>query len=513
MNSAIMTGDQSPRLNRHTMLTLPDTVDIPLYDRSKLKVGIVHLGVGGFHRAHQAVYINELLKTPGAEQWAICGVGLFESNRKLRDILQAQDYLYSVTVRHPTGKVENKIVGSMIDFVLAPDNKQQVINKLTHPDTKIVSLTITEGGYNINPANGDFDDSHPDVRHDIQYPNDPVTAFGYIIAALKIRKDNGLPAFTVQSCDNIQHNGSVTKKMLVSLAKLQQTSMAEWIEENVCFPNAMVDRITPVTSQADIDYIQTTLGVRDLWPITCESFSQWVIEDDFCCDRPNWDAVGAQFVEDVTPYETMKIRLLNAGHSVLGLLGSIHGYYTIDEVVSDKDFATYLRAFMDMEVTPLLEPMNGIDLEAYKDTLIERFSNPNIKDSLVRICSESSAKLPKFLIATIQDNIAAQRDVSLATLVIAAWCLYCDKSCNELGVDIDIQDVMYTELADHAKKTAEDSLSFLKLTAVFGNLINDAAFTTSYSKAIAALYLPSAKIKDVMNTTLRQKITTVAEGM
>ncbi|WP_339721685.1 mannitol dehydrogenase family protein [uncultured Paraglaciecola sp.] len=493
------------QLKQANLANLPSHIDIPRYDRSQLKAGIVHIGVGGFHRAHQAMYINELLQTPGSEQWAICGIGLLENNRSLRDILVKQDYLYSLVVRHPNGQIDNKIIGSMIDFIFAPDNKQKVIDKLANIDTKIVSLTITEGGYNIDPLTGDLDLDNPDIAHDIAHPNDPKTAFGYIAAALKIRKANNSQAFTVQSCDNIQHNGVVTRKMLLSFTAQLDPELSQWIAQYVAFPNAMVDRITPVTTKDDIDYVAQHFGLTDEWPITCESFAQWVIEDNFSDGRPNWDLAGAQFVTDVTPFEKMKIRLLNAGHSVLGLLGSIHGYGTIDETISDKGFSDYLRAFMDLEVTPLLDELDGINLEQYKDTLIERFSNPNIKDSLVRICSESSAKLPKFIIATVHENLAAGRDCSLAALVIATWCLYSDKQVNQQQEAIDIQDVMGDELAEYAHQTTNHKLSFLKLEGLFGDLMSQAAFSQVYADAIEALYSPTSNIKNIMKNTLENK--------
>jgi len=503
---------ENSSLNQSTLANLPDNIDVPTYDRTKLKAGIVHIGVGGFHRAHQAVYINELLKTPGSEDWGICGVGLLENNRGLRDILVKQDYLYSLVVRHPNGKIDNKVIGSMIDFIFAPDNKQAVIDKLAHNDTKVVSLTITEGGYNLNPITGDLDLENESIIHDIANPNDPTTAFGYIAAALQIRKNQGKPAFTIQSCDNIQHNGAVTRKMLLSFTRQQDPELSQWVEENVQFPNAMVDRITPVTTKADIDYVTDTYGVVDEWPITCESFSQWVIEDNFSDGRPNWDLTGAQFVPDVTPFEKMKIRLLNAGHSVLGLLGSIHGYSTIDETVSDKDFAQYLRAFMDLEVTPLLDELDGIDLEEYKDTLIERFSNPNIKDSLARICSETSAKLPKFLIATINENLAKGNNCSLATLVVATWCLYSDKKVNQAAQPLDILDAMHQELSDYAQKTSEDKLAFLRINSLFGDLIEQPDLCEVYTQAIDELYAAQSQIKNIMKNTLDQKLA-IAEKL
>lgn len=492
-------------LNQQCLSTLPSDVDVPRYDRSKLTAGIVHIGVGGFHRAHQAVYINELLKQPGSESWAICGVGLLEANRSLRDVLVKQDYLYSLTVRHPNGQIDHQVIGAMIDFLFAPENKQAVIDRLIHQHTKIVSLTITEGGYNFNPATGEFDYSNPDIIHDMSYPEDPITAFGYLTAALKQRKIKGMKPFTVQSCDNIQHNGDMTRKMLLAFVNKNDTQLGEWIADNVSFPNAMVDRITPVTTKADIDYVASTLGINDQWPITCEAFSQWVIEDNFSDGRPPLDNVGAQFVADVTPFEKMKIRLLNAGHSVLGLLGSIQGFATIDESVSDPLFTGYLRRFMDDEVTPLIEQLEGIDLTQYKDTLIERFANPNIKDSLARICSESSAKLPKFIIASINENIALGRDSSLATLVIAAWCLYSDKRVDQQGQTLAISDQMAPQLHDFASKTAQDPLAFLQLSDLFGDLCHQASFCQDYRQAIAALYAPESEIKTIMQARLDAK--------
>ncbi|WP_351017674.1 mannitol dehydrogenase family protein [Shewanella sp. AC91-MNA-CIBAN-0169] len=492
-------------LNLQSLSTLPANVDVPKYDRSQLTAGIVHIGVGGFHRAHQAMYINELLKQPGSESWAICGVGLLEANRSLRDVLVKQDYLYSLTVRHPNGQIDHQVMGSMIDFLFAPENKQQVIDKLIHSDTKIVSLTITEGGYNFNPATGEFDFNNPDIIHDMANPNDPITAFGYLTAALKQRKAKGMKPFTIQSCDNIQHNGDMTRKMLLAFVNKNDADLGQWIETNVAFPNAMVDRITPVTTKADIEYVANTLHINDEWPITCEAFTQWVIEDNFSDGRPALDTVGAQFVSDVTPFEKMKIRLLNAGHSVLGLLGSIHGFATIDESVSDPLFATYLRKFMDDEVTPLIEQLEGIDLTQYKDTLIERFSNPNIKDSLARICLESSAKLPKFIIASINENIELGRDTSLATLVIATWCLYSDKRVDQQGQALDINDQMSAQLHEFASRTAQDPLAFLQLTDLFGDLNNQASFCKDYRQAITALYAPGSDIKSIMQARLQAK--------
>jgi mannitol 2-dehydrogenase len=476
------------QLKQENLYRLADEIARPSYDRSKVKAGIVHIGVGGFHRSHQAYYTDALLSDSDASDWGICGVGLRDADRKIGDILKTQDYLYTLIVKHPQGTVETCVIGSLIDFMLACDDPGAVIDRMASADTKIVSLTITEGGYNFNAATGEFDFDNPDVRHDLEHPSSPKTVFGYLTAALKKRRALGLPAVTVQSCDNIQHNGNMTRKMLLAFAHKQDADLARWIESEVCFPNAMVDRITPVTTPEDIAYLRSAMGLEDQWPVTCEPFTQWVIEDDFSNGRPAWERVGAQFVPDVTPYEKMKIRLLNAGHSVLGMLGSIHGHKTIDGCMADPLFAAYVRRFMDVEATPVLDPVAGVDLEAYKDSLIERFGNPNIKDSVARICLESSAKLPVFLVPTITENLERGGSIKFAALVVAAWCFYSDKGVDRHGARLDIVDAMKDELHQAAKGTSDDTLSFLKLEPIFGDLIGDETFTAVYSEMIEALY-------------------------
>ncbi len=476
------------RLNQKNLAQLPESVVRPTYDRDNLTAGIMHIGVGGFHRSHEAYYTDELLAKTGATDWGICGVGLREADRKIADILKHQDYLYTLIVKHPDGKIENRVIGSIVDFMLGCDNPEAVTDRMADESTRIVSLTITEGGYNFNPATGEFDFKNPDVKHDLAHPESPKMVFGFLTEALRKRRAAGRAAFTIQSCDNIQHNGDMTRKMLLAFAQKQDPELATWIESEVCFPNAMVDRITPVTTPADIETLEAETGIKDEWPVTCEPFCQWVIEDKFSDSRPEWETVGAQFVPDVTPYETMKIRLLNAGHSVLGLLGSIHGHETIDGCVSDPLFATYLRRFMDFEATPVLDSVEGIDLDAYKDSLIERFGNPNIKDNLARICLESSSKLPKFLIPTITENLAKGGSIEYATLVIAAWCYYSDKGVSKDGVKLDIVDDMKEELHKAAAGTSRNKLSFLKVKSVFGDLANNKAFTTEYTKMVDALY-------------------------
>ncbi len=475
------------QLNQENLPSFPAEIAKPIYDRSKVTAGIVHIGVGGFHRSHEAFYTDALMQGD-AFDWGICGVGLREADRKICGVLKKQDFLYTLIVKHPGGKIENRVIGSLVEFMMGCDDPEAVIDQMASPQTRIVSLTITEGGYNVDPATGEFDMSNPDAQHDLENALRPRLVFGYLTAALRKRKDKGLPAFTVQSCDNIQHNGNLTRKMVLGFAHKQDPELADWMESEVCFPNAMVDRITPVTTAADIEYLENEMGLRDEWPVTCEPFTQWVIEDNFSNGRPAWEKVGAQFVPDVTPYEKMKLRLLNAGHSVLGILGSIQGYETIDECVSDDLFAMYLRKFMDAEATPVLDAVEGIDLNAYKDTLIERFKNPNIKDKLARICLESSSKLPVFLIPTIKENLERGGSVKHAALVLAAWCLYSDKGADKHSKKLEIVDEMKEALHQAAKSTPNDTLAFLKVTPVFGDLIANEQFAEAYSEMIGRLY-------------------------
>jgi len=481
---------------------IADRIAIPKYDRKSLKKGIVHIGVGAFHRAHQAYYMHLLHEKGAAADWGICGVGIRKNDLKIQKILHKQDHLYTLIIRHPNGNIENQIIGGIVDFIVGLDHPNSVIDRLAKPETRIVSLTITEGGYNYDTATGEFNFSNPAVMYDLEHPNEPKTVFGYLTAALNKRRESGVAAFTVMSCDNIEHNGSMMRKMLLSFAERQDQALAEWIAKEVSFPNTMVDRITPVTTKDDVDYLREEHGVLDAWPVTCEPFIQWVIEDKFSNGRPNFELVGAQFVTDVAPYEKMKLRLLNAGHSVIGILGALQGYETIDACMGDQTFAAFMRAFMDIEASPVLDAVPGIDLTAYKDSLEIRFSNPNLKDAVSRICSESSAKLPKFLIPTLQENLASGGSIEYATLVLAAWCYYSDKAIDKNGKTIVRIDSLSDELNHAAKNTTGNTLAFVQKKSIFGTLINNPRFVSLYSKFVTKIYADSNvknHMKEIMN--------------
>lgn len=475
-------------LNQTNVSKIAEQIPSPTYDRLQLKTGIVHIGVGGFHRSHQAYYIHQLLEKHGVTDWAICGVGLREADRNMADVLKNQDGLYTLVTQHPNGKVESEVIGSITEYLLAVDNPPLVIDKMAHVDTKIVSLTITEGGYNFNPNTGEFDFKNPAIQHDLTHLDEPKTVYGYLMAALRKRYANGLPPFTILSCDNIQHNGDMLRKMLLAFAQKQDIKIADWIAKEVGFPNTMVDRITPVTTPKVTNYLKTTHQIIDEWCVVCEPFIQWVVEDDFSNGRPPLEKLGVQFVPDVTPYEKMKIRLLNAGHSVLGITGAIHGHATIDTCMEDTIFAKFMRQFMDTEVTPILGKIEGVNIEEYKDSLEERFANPNIKDNVSRICSESAAKLPKFLIPTLRENLEKGGNIKYATFLLAAWCYYSDKGIKENGEPLEIIDAQKEGLHQAAKQTEKDWTSFLNQAEIFENLNKNERFTKEYTSIVQAIY-------------------------
>lgn len=471
------------KLNQANIGSISSEVKVPTYDRSKVNPSIVHIGIGGFHRAHQAYY-TDLLLEQGKGNDGICGIGLLKHDKKIVDIMKEQDCLYTLMIKEFDGSVKAKVIGSIVDVIFAPENQMAVVKKMASPETKIISLTITEGGYNLNEMTGKFDLNNPDVIWDLKNPTKPTTVFGFLTQALEMRRKNDVMGCTIQSCDNIQGNGDVCRKMLCSFIEQYDSTLLEWVNANVSFPNSMVDRITPVTSPADIELLENNLGISDAWPVVCEAFIQWVVEDDFVGGRPKWEAVGAQFVGNVEPFENMKLRLLNAGHSVLGILGALHGYNTIDEAASDDVFQDFLKAFMDEEAGPVLNDLEGMDVEAYKRSLIERFQNKYIKDQVSRICLESSAKIPKFLLSTVRGQLAqmpAIAHIDRAAFVVAAWSKY-NEGINEKNGTYDIIDAMSEVLKNAAKAAKNDPIAFLKVENVFGDLVNEKVFVTAYLK-------------------------------
>ncbi|WP_166973145.1 mannitol dehydrogenase family protein [Brevibacterium atlanticum] len=470
-------------------------IAVPTYDRSAVRPGIVHFGVGGFHRAHMAMVLDDLMEAGLAADWGIVGAGVLPHDVGMRDALAGQDHLYTLTLKHPDGAKERRVIGSIIDYRFGPDDPAGLLDLLTDPTIRIVSLTVTEGGYNVNPVTGDFITDEPAIAADVEALRAgalPATVFGYVVAALRQRREAGTPAFTVQSCDNISENGEVAAKMFTAFARLVDDELADWIETNVAFPNSMVDRITPATTDDDRADLLNETGVVDAWPVVAEPFFQWVLEDAFTDGRPPYERARVQVVTDVRPYEHMKLRLLNSGHQGLAYFGLLAGYTYAHEAMENPDIATYLRRYMDDEGTPSLAPLPGIDLEEYKDTLIERFSNPEIRDTLARLGAESSDRIPKWLLPVVRDNLASGHPVEVAAAICASWARYAEGH-DETGGRFTIVDRYAEKLQAVAGTQDTDPLAFIRQKQFFGDLAEDPRFTEPYLAALTSLHERGAK--------------------
>jgi mannitol 2-dehydrogenase len=456
----------------------------PTYDRDEISVGIVHFGVGGFHRAHQAMYVDSLLNDGKAKDWGICGVGVMPADRKMANVLAAQDGLYTLVIEHPDGSREPRVIGSIVEYRYAPDDPEAVVELIAAPSTRIVSLTITEGGY--------------DVDHQ---PTDGVSVFGLVADALARRRERGLPSVTIVSCDNIEGNGDVARQAFTTHAERTHPGLAEWMTEHTRFPNSMVDRITPVTSPDVVEALATEFDVEDQWPVSAEPFTTWVLEDDFSDGRPPLEDVGVLLVDDVTPYELMKLRLLNASHQSLCYFAYLAGYRLVHEAAADPLFAEFLLAYMDSEGTPTLKPVPGIDLPDYKRTLIERFANPGVRDTIVRLCFGSSDRIPKWLLPVIRENLRSGAPVRLSAATVASWARYAE-GVDEQGEPIDVQDQLADSLVPLARSQREHPTAFIENTAVFGDLAKESRFVEAYLWALDSLHEKgaTATLESLMHT-------------
>jgi mannitol 2-dehydrogenase len=463
------------------------SIPVPSYDRSQVTVGILHFGVGGFHRAHQAMYIDQLMEQGKALDWGICGVGVMPFDLKMKEAMQSQDCLYTLVEKASDGSWEPRIIGSIVQYLYAPDDPEAVIEKMADPATRIVSLTVTEGGYNFHPVTGEFDDTNPAVKADLAPGAVPATTFGLITEALVRRRSRGIEPFTVMSCDNIQGNGHVAQEVFTAFARLRDPELGDWVAGNVQFPNSMVDRITPVTTDEDRAQISERFAVDDAWPVVCEPFTQWALEDKFTAGRPPFEDVGVQVVPDVVPYELMKLRLLNASHQALCYFGYLAGYRLVHEVAQDPLFANFLLDYMNREATPTLAPVPGIDLDAYKHQLIERFSNAAVRDTVARLCARSSERIPTWLVPVIRENLAAGRDVRLSAAVVASWARYAE-GVDEQGEPIKIDDQLADTVQRLAAQQRDDPLAFVKNRELFGDLATEQGFTEPYLNALNSLH-------------------------
>ena len=482
----------SQPLNAQTLAYWSDRLPAPGYDRDLVTPGVVHFGVGGFHRAHQAMYLDRLMNQGQALDWGICGVGVMPADRKMKEVLDAQDGLYTLVLKHSDGTYEPRVIGSIVAYLFAPDDPDAVIEKMADPAIRIVSLTITEGGYNISDITGEFDAANPDVVRDLEPGAVPRTTFGLVTEALQRRRDRGAVPFTVMSCDNLPGNGDLARRAFTTFARLRDPGLGDWVEREVRFPNSMVDRITPVTTDADRAEITERFGIADRWPVVCEPFTQWVLQDTFTAGRPPYEDAGVQVVGDVEPYELMKLRLLNASHQALCYFGYLCGYRLVHEAAQDPLFRAFLLGYMDEEATPTLPPVPGVDLKEYKHTLLERFSNPEVRDTIARLCAESSDRIPKFLLPVIRAQLATGGEIRRSAAVVASWARYAE-GVDEQGQPIEVVDRLADTLTKLASRQHEDPDAFIANRQLFGDLVDDPRFRTAYRSALASLHTRGAR--------------------
>jgi len=479
-------------LNSRTLPHWAGRLPVPAYDRDVVTPGVVHIGVGGFHRAHQAMYHDRMMNEETALDWGICGVGVLAADRAMQQVLDAQDGLYTLVLKHSDGTYEPQVIGSLVEYLFAPDNPEAVIEKMAAEPTRIVSLTVTEGGYNVNDITGEFDAASPDVLRDLEPGAMPRTIFGLITEALQRRRQRGLAPFTVVSCDNLPGNGELSRRVFTAFARLRNPELADWIEDAVRFPNSMVDRITPVTTDADRAEVADRFGIDDRWPVVCEPFVQWVLEDDFADGRPPYGDVGVQLVGQVEPYELMKLRLLNGSHQALCYFAYLAGYRLVHEAAQDPLFQALLLGYMDREATPTLPSVPGVDLAGYKRTLLERFANPQIRDTIARLCAQSSDRIPKFLLPVIRQQLAVGGEIERSAAVVASWARYAE-GVDEQGEPIDVVDRYQDRLTSLARRQREDPGAFIANRDLFGDLADNERFAAAYRAALASLHQHGAR--------------------
>jgi fructuronate reductase/mannitol 2-dehydrogenase len=465
-------------LSAKTLSAHSERLRVPTYDRAALTPAVVHFSVGGFHRAHQLVYFDDLAEQ-GISDWGVVGVGLNSS--AMRDALRPQDHLYTLVERSSAGE-RARVVGSMIDYHFAPDSPETVLGVLTDERTRLVTMTVTGNAYRIDVASGRFTPDEA-VRAEIADPGHPRSLFGYIVTALDLRRRAGLPPFTVLSCDNMQSNGEAARAAVVGFARLYDEDLARWIDDNVTFPGSMVDRITPQTTVQDREDVARRFGVDDRWPVITEPFSQWVLEDAFCNGRPPLERVGVQFVPDVSHHELMKTRLLNASHSAMGHLGTLAGHGHVHEVLADPVLHRYVTRLMAEEIGPLLPCPAGIDLAEYQRSLLGRFADPAIGDGLDRLCRRCSSKVPLYLLPSLRTALAEGRPTELLTLAVAGWCRYL-QGLDLHGQHIPVQDDLADELRALARAGGTDPRPLLGMRSVFGDLGDDARFVAALGRAL-----------------------------
>lgn len=483
-------------LTSSTLATLQQRVPVPTYDRARLRRSIVHIGVGGFHRSHLATYIDDLC-TQGNRDWSIVGTGVLAADSAMAEALAAQDHLYSLIVRS-TDESSVTIIGSIVDYLHAHPDPQPLIDRIAHPDTVIVSLTITEGGYPIDDATGRYNEDSA--------AGGPGSTFAVLAAGLARRRQQGMDPVTIVSCDNLMANGLAAKEATLGEADRVDPSLTSWIERNVAFPNSMVDRITPATTDDDRIWLAAERGIQDRWPVVAEPFRQWVIEDQFAGEAPPLTGLGVLVTSDVEPYERLKLRLLNAGHSCLAYLAALLEIERVDQAMAEPELHAFVTAFLD-EAGLALPPVEGIDVDEYKVSLVTRFANAAIGDQISRLCLDGSAKFPKFLIPTIETLHDANNSTGLAALALAGWCQYLTGRA-ESGRSIALSpDPMLEVARQHAEASLTDPRAFLKFPEVFSDAVAEhPAFSDAFERSLSLIR--SQGVRSAIDTILVSRGTT-----
>ncbi|MFW2587729.1 mannitol dehydrogenase family protein [Sagittula sp. SSi028] len=477
------------KLSNATLADLPEGIARPTYDRTALTPGIVHIGLGNFHRAHQAWYLHRLMQAGQAQDWAILGAGVRPYDAAMRDRLRAQDCLTTLIELDPAG-TSAEVTGAMIDYIEIAEGNGPLIAAMSDAQIRIVALTVTEGGYYVT-ASGAFDADHDDIRHDVAHPDTPRTAFGAIIAALRARRAAGTGPFTLQSCDNLQGNGDILRQTIVGLARHVDPELADWIDTNCTFPNSMVDCIVPATGPKEIEAAQA-LGIEDAAPVTHENFRQWVIEDAFCAGRPAWEDAGATFTDDVHSYETMKIRILNAGHQVLANAGEVLSLPTIASCMQDDDVSAFFAKVEAECIVPYVHAVPNMDPQDYAKLIARRFSNPMIHDTTRRVAFDGSSRHVGFVLPILRDAIAAGGTLDGLALVEALWARMCIGQ-REDGTDIEPNDPVWSDLTEAAMQAKDDPSKWLAQRHVYDDLGDNAAFAQAFEHWLTALWRDGAR--------------------
>lgn len=472
-------------LKEANLARLPERILRPEYDRSALAPGIVHIGVGNFFRAHQAWYLHRLMQDGLAHDWAIIGAGVTPYDVTMREKLRAQDHLTTLIELDPNG-TSAEVVGSVIDYLPVEDGNGALIAQMARPETCIVAMTVTEGGYFIDAATNSFDAAHPDIQHDAAHPDTPRTAFGAIIAALKKRRAAGTGPFTCMSCDNIMGNGATLRQTLVSLARLSDAALAEWIEAECSFPNSMVDCIVPATGPKELA-LAKDLGVDDRAPVTHENFRQWVIEDEFCAGRPPWEKVGVTISDQVHLFEAMKLRILNGGHQVIAVPAQVLGVETIAGCMTHPLIGPFLEKVARDEIVPHVKPVPGMAPDAYARLIETRFSNPEIVDTTRRVAFDGSSRHPGFILPTVRDGLTSGAPISGLAVLQAAWARMC-AGTQEDGTAIEPNDPHWADLNATALTAKADPGAWLKQRGIYGNLADDPRFAEPFGAWLAMIW-------------------------